>query len=229
FRFAKLWQASPTGMTGSFASGLIMGSVYGLGPLYAQMIGFDASRTAEFMGAMIIGGLMLQWPIGKISDLLDRRIVIAGVALASLVVSIGLVASGTSGGAGLLALIALFGGLSFTLYPLSVAYTNDHLGPEDLVPASGGLVMAYGIGAALGPLGGALVIEALGAGGLFVYNGAVSGLTLAFVLLRMRARASVPAAEQGAFTPMPRTSPVASELDPRMEGLERVKGIEPSS
>ncbi len=217
FRFAVLWRTSPTGMTGSFACGLIMGSVYGLGPLYAQRIGFDAQRTAEFMGALIIGGLLLQWPIGKISDRIDRRVVIAGVTAASVAVSLAIVGRDSGSGLVLLALTALFGGLSFTLYPLSVAYTNDHLAPSELVAASGGLIMAYGVGASLGPASASVAMNVFGAGGLFAYNAAVSGLMLLFVLWRMRARASVPMAEQGAFTPMPLTSPVVSELDPRAE------------
>ena len=174
FRFLRLWETSPTGMTIAFGCGVILGAFYGVGPLFAQLAGLDTQRTAEFMGAVIVGGLLLQWPMGKLSDLIDRRKVILGVAAGTAAACVGLMGLTADSGAALLLLGALFGGLSFTLYPLAVAYTFDYVRLEDLVPMSGGLIMAYGLGAAAGPAAASLTVFFGGAGGLFAFCGAVA-------------------------------------------------------
>ncbi len=217
FELGRLWGTSPTGMTASLASGALVGAFYGLGALFAQQSGLDRAATAEFMGAVIIGGLLLQWPIGKLSDRIDRRIVIAGVALGTALVCAALVGKDASHGRGLLLLAALYGGLAFTLYPLSVAYTNDFLDPEDLVPASGGLIVAYGIGAAVSPVAGAVVMDLMGPGGLFAYIGAVSLVLLAFIVYRITQRGAIDVEEQGDFQAMQRTTAVVYEMHPDAE------------
>ena len=217
FDFVQLWQTSPTGMATSMLSGLILGAFYTLGPVFAQLSSLDRSDIALFMSAVMIGGLVIQWPIGKLSDGRDRRaflfyinLILAGVCalLATLVLS----------GYGLIGGAIIFGGLSSTLYPLSVAYTNDFLDPEDLVPAAGGLVMAFGIGAIIGPPIAALVVELLGAGGLFVFCGAVGLAAAALIFWRMRQREAPPVEDQVDFQTVPRTSPIISKLDPRGNG-----------
>ena len=117
-------------------------------------------------------------------------------------------------GAGLLALGALFGGLSFTLYPLAVAYTNDYVEADDLVPASGGLMIAYGAGAAAGPIAGAVLMDAMGARGLFVFVAGVVVLLTLFIAWRVTQRPSRPVAEQGDYQTIQRTSPVVYEMYP---------------
>ena len=117
----------------------------------------------------------------------------------------------------MLLLAALYGGLAFTLYPLAVAYTNDYLEPEDLVPASGGLIVAYGIGAAAGPVIGALAMDMLGPGGLFVYIGAMSMVLLAFIVYRITQRGAIDVGDQGDFQAMQRTTAVVYEMHPDAE------------
>src|SRR3546814_1802147 len=85
----------------------------------------------------------------------------------------------------LLALGALFGGLSFALYPLCVAFANDRLLPSERVTASGQLVLLYSAGAALGPLGAAAAMTLAGAGGLFLFIALGAAAMLAFVLWRL--------------------------------------------
>lgn len=217
FRFRELWAVSPTGMTASLATGVLIGAFYGVGPLYAQATGLDTRATSEFMGAVIIGGLALQYPLGRLSDIVDRRKVIAGVCLLLAVVCAVLFGWSAATGVWLFVLGAGFGGLAFALYPLGVAYTNDRLDPSELVPAAGGLLMAYGIGAIFGPMCGALAMDWLGAGGLFAFCGTVAGLTLGIVGWRMTTREAMPVEEQGDFAAVPRTSPLATELDPRYD------------
>ncbi len=217
FQLGRLWGTSPTGMTASLASGAMIGAFYGLGALFAQQAGLNRAATAEFMGAVIMGGLILQWPIGKASDRIDRRIVIAVVAIATCAVCLAMIGKDVTHGRGLLALGALFGGLSFTLYPLAVAYTNDYLDPEDLVPASGGLIVAYGIGAAAGPIIGSVAMDAMGPGGLFIYIAAISVLLTVFIVYRITQRGTIDVADQGDFQAMQRTSTVVYEMHPDAE------------
>jgi MFS family permease len=216
FDFVRLWRTSPTGMVVSLISGLILGAFYGVGPVFAQYSGFDSAGTAMFMSAVIIGGLVMQWPIGKISDGRDRRGVIVGIIIALVVVCIVMVGRNPTGYE-LIALAIAFGSLSCALYPLSVAYTNDHLEPEDLMPAAGGLVMAYGLGAIVGPPVAAVTIEWLGAKGLFVFCGTVALAAAMLVFWRMRHRQAPPMEDQVDFQAMARTSPIIGELDPRGE------------
>src|SRR5690606_18419706 len=105
------------------------------------------------------------------------------------------------------------GGLSFALYPLCVAHTNDHLSAKQRVSASGGLVLTYSVGAAAGPTAGAGVMMAAGSGGLFLFIGACALLTLLFALWRQIRREPVPTGLHRPYPSLPRTTPVASELD----------------
>jgi len=217
FNIVKLWKTSPTGMTSALAAGVILGAFYGVGPLFAQLTGLDRAALASFMSATIIGGLVLQWPVGRFSDDRDRRSVMLGICGGVVLICFALMGKDIHYGSALLVLGALFGGLSFTLYPLAVAYTNDYLETEDLVPASGGLVMAYGLGAALGPLGASGAVQVFGGGGLFGFCALVAvGLSL-LIIVRMRQRAAMATEDQSDFLMVPRTSPVATEMDPRGE------------
>ncbi len=217
YRFLRLWETSPTGMTVAFGCGVILGAFYGVGPLFAQLLGLDASRTAEFMGAVIVGGLALQWPAGRLSDFVDRRRVILGIAAGTGIASVVLMSLTADQGAALLLVGALFGGLAFTLYPLGVAYAFDYVCLEDLVPMSGGLIMAYGLGAAAGPAAAAIMVGVSGAGGLFAFCSLVALAISVFVVRRMLVRETLPIEDQGEFQAMPRTSQVIYEIDPRRE------------
>ncbi|WP_229682843.1 MFS transporter [Siccirubricoccus deserti] len=216
FPARRLWVASPLGVVGTVASGLVLGSVYALGPVFARdAAGFEAQGAALFMGVLITGGVLLQWPLGRLSDAFDRRRVIVAT-LALLVVAALLVASAAEGGGvALLGSAAFFGGVAFALYPLCAAHTNDHLARDERVAASGGLVLAYSSGATAGPLLTSAVMMALGGWGLFLFAALVGLLGLVFAAWRLFARAPVPAERQGAFQPLPGTTPTAAPLDPR--------------
>ncbi len=218
FGFRELYAISPLGVFGCFASGLILGAFFALGPYFAHQIGLDVGGTTQFMGATIVGGLVLQWPIGRLSDRFDRRTVLVWLCVGIFLIS--LAVSALTGGSVplLLVLAAAFGGGVFTLYPLSAAHANDYIDRAHLVPASGGLLIAYAVGAGFGPLGAAALMGLSGPIGLFEFTGAVALLTALYALWRMRRRAAVE--DQAPFQPLPRTTPVAYELDPRAEPAE---------
>lgn len=217
FKIGRLWGISPTGMTTSMLSGVIMGAFYGVGALFAEQSGLDKAQTAQFMGAVIIGGLILQYPIGKLSDKYDRRLIILGVAVGTALICFALINHGRANGMGLLLLSTMFGGFSFTLYPLAVAYTNDFLTAEDLVPASGGLIVAFGAGAALGPVIASVMMGVFGASGLFGFVGAVSIILAIFITFRITQRITPVIEDAGEFQPMQNTSAVIYEIHPESE------------
>lgn len=222
FGFRELYSVSPLGVVGAFAAGMILGAFYGLGPYFARQVGLSLFGTTQFMGLVIFGGLLLQWPIGRVSDRFDRRTVLVGLAIAIALVSVGMVVTAGRAGVEFMGLGVLFGGVSFTLYPLCVAHANDQIKGEGFVRTSGGLIVAYGVGAALGPLGASALMNVQGPGALFAFTGVVALTTAVFAVWRMQRRAAVPLADQAEFQALPRTTPVLCEMDPRAEPEEAV-------
>ncbi len=212
----KLYAASPLGIVGTIASGLILGAVYALGPVFARNeADLGTSGAALFMSVVIAGGVLLQWPLGRLSDAFDRRRVIIATLAALTAAGAAVPLAASAGDVALLGAAGLFGGFAFSLYPLCVAHTNDHLARADRIAASGGLVLAFSVGATAGPLLGSAAMSALGAAGLFVFAAGVGAAAFLFGLWRLQARGPVPSEHQGPFQPLPRTTPVAAPLDPR--------------
>lgn len=210
--FRELYQVSPLGIVGAFLTGMMLGAFYAMGAVYARRSGLDLATTTLFMSMVIMGGVALQWPLGRLSDRMDRRKVIVigfgGTLAASLAIAL------TTGTAPLMIFGALFGGLGFALYPLCVAHTNDHLSPGQRVAASGGLVLLYSLGAAIGPSLGALAMNVMGTAGLFLFVAVCAGAALVFGLWRQARSEPVPAHLQETYVVLPRTTPMSAALDP---------------
>lgn len=213
----RLYEISPTGVIGSLMSGVILGAFFGLAPYYATAIGLDAAQTGTMMTAAILGGLVMQFPIGRLSDRLDRRKVIAGVSLCLALVAGLIAAFGTISYPLLLVLAIAFGGVSFTLYPLSAANANDYADLKDTVATGRGLLVSYSAGAILGPLGAAILIFAIAPSGLFIFSGVIAFLTFVFTVLRIGQREAAPSEDHAPFQPLPRTTPEILALDPRAD------------
>lgn len=223
FGMGMLFTSSPLGTVGAVTTGLMLGAFYGLAAVQVRRFGLNLTETANFMMIVILGGVALQWPLGRLSDRYDRRQVIVLSFAATLCVSLAISLLG-SAGPWLLVLGAIFGGLSFALYPLCVAHCNDRLVAAQRLAASGRLVLLYSIGAALGPIGGALFMTGWGTGGLFLFIALCAGGTAAYGLWRQMAAPSVPAPEQQDFQILPRTTPIASLLDPNTPDAPAVGG-----
>ena len=213
--FRQLYQLSPLGVAGVVGTGLVNGSFYGLGPIFARDIGFDDAGIANFMGITIIAGLLLQWPVGKLSDIFDRRTVLTAVFASVALVSVAMIAAIRVHPMWVLAAGALYGGLSFTTYSLAVSHACDFIKSDDLVKATGSFVMAYGIGAILGPLVAAWAMSLAGPSALFGYTAVINALLASFALYRMTRRKAMPKDQQGQFVGLPQTTPMVEDLDPR--------------
>lgn len=206
----KLYEISPLGLVGTLGVGIAHGSFLGMGAVYAQRMGFSQEQIASFMAALIFGGVVLQLPIGRLSDYVDRRTFITGVTFLAAVSA--LICNGLDGESinTLFFFSFIFGGSSLSLYSLCVAHTNDYLKPEQMVMASSSLTLVVGIGACLGPFSVSTMMNGFGANGFFLYLALIHGAIGGFALYRVFTRKSVPLEEQNPYVPLTsRESPVA--------------------
>lgn len=220
---------APAGVTGVLVAGIAIGAFISLAPLYAMREGLDTAALSRYMSFSVVCAVLLQWPAGWLSDRLGRLTVLAGLL-------------GAGGVAALL--VAVFGNLSIPLmflssglffavatsmYPVSVALTNDQLPNDQLVAACAGLLRIYGVGTIAGPLIGAWLMGLFGAPALFVFISACLLAGALAVQYRFRAADTVPLEEQGDYAPVvPVSSPVIVELDPRNEEFEAHHPGEPA-
>jgi len=189
-RLGDLYRISPLGVVGVFCSGLVNSAFFGMGPVFAKGIGLDVVHISFFMASATFAGLLLQWPLGRFSDRIDRRWVLsaAGVATAAGCAGIGFFSGQAT--LPLYAAAAVYGAFAFTIYSLSAAHTNDFAPRDRLVQVASGLLIVYGVGATLGPMLAALIMGQLGPRGLFVWSGLVALTLGVYALYRMRQRAA---------------------------------------
>ena len=212
FSMQRLYAASPLGIVGTFATGAMLGAFYALGAVYVQRIGLPLSQVAIFTFCVIAGGVALQYPLGLLSDRFDRRrVLITCFMIVALLSSVTAFSQMPILGTFLLG--GLFGGFAFALYPICVAHSNDHLGEEERVGASSGLVLTYSAGAVSGPLLGSAGMSIMGTPGLFAVIGAIAAGGALFGIWRTIARAPVPSIDQQSFQSLPRTTPMAAVLE----------------
>jgi MFS family permease len=179
---------------------MVTATFFALGPVYAQRIGLSIRDISYFMTAAVIGTVLLQGPIGALSDRYDRRTILTLVTILTSLSALLCIPAERISTTVLFAAVALFGGLAFPLYSICIAYTNDHLKPNQMIAASGALVLVGGIGAITGPLLFAVIMDAFGHQSLFWSIAAIHGLTGLFAIFRMFLRAPVPMARQGPST-----------------------------
>ena len=213
----NLYHTSPLGVVGATVAGLVNGALFGMGAVFAGRVGMSDAGIAAFMGATIIGGAVLQWPIGHYSDNRDRRGVIYGVcAIAGMLAAAGFFAARWSEPV-LIALGFVYGGFVFTIYGLAVAHVNDRLESSRLLEASGGLLLLYGIGAAIGPTAAGIIMDLLGPGSLMTYFAVLLIGLAVFAAHRMRVAPPLPAEAQSNYVSVAGGSQAVLKLDPRVE------------
>ncbi len=211
FNFRIAWRAAPLAMVSSGFSGLVLGAFWGLMPLFGSMMGMAPTAIGVMMSAAILGGALGQLPIGYYSDRHDRRKVLLAVMVLGAFGSALLVPLSES--LLLLIVMAFWGAMAFSIYPISVAYMVDRVAPENMLSGSSAVLMLFGLGAAIGPALAGALMELFGHDALPLYLVVVL-LALVFVLaLDIRRHASAPDVEgHGHFTPMQRSTPQVLEM-----------------
>ena len=195
----ELYRNSPLGVVGVTLSGLISAIIFSMGPVYARLRGLETSGVATFMAVSILAAVLTQYPVGRLSDRIDRRTVIAIVCTLATMVAGSIVAFPHMPHAAFLALAALFSGLVLTLYSLSVSHVNDKLEPTQMVAASSALLLLNGTAAALGPVLSGGLIASFGPPAYFALLGTLTGALAIYDLWRKSRRTPVPPSQKGPF------------------------------
>jgi MFS family permease len=198
-RYRDLYRNSPLGVVAVAMSGMISSIIFSMGPVYAHLTGFGTRGVAEFMSVSILAAVVTQYPVGRLSDRIDRRTVIASACLLATLVAAILVAFGSLPRPLFLALAALFSGSALTLYSLSVSHVNDQLEPAQMVAASSALLLINGMAAAAGPVLAGSVMAVAGPRGYFAMLGTLTGALTVYDLWRKARRRAVPHAPKAPF------------------------------
>ena len=204
-----LLRVTPLGIVGCFATGIANGVILGMAAVYARRVGLDVGAVSAFMVAVVLGGAVLQWPIGKLSDVIDRRKVILVTALLAAVAALAMQLAAGFGLAVFLLGGAVMGGLVLSLYSLFLAYTNDWLDPRQMIGASSTLVLAYGAGAIFGPSGAGWLMDRFGPAGFAGYLAVIHAGIALFAAYRMTRRAAPADQEDYVAAPI-QTSPTGA-------------------
>jgi MFS family permease len=213
-RIGHLYALSPVGMVGCVAFGLTVGSFWALGPVFAYMIYGNTTGVAAFMCTVVLAGALGQWPLGRLSDQLDRRWILALASVGAAFAGGAMMLTLESWGHLLLLPAFLFGFCTLPLYALSVAHMNDSADPAEYVETAGGLLFVFGLGAITGPIIVSIVIAILGLGGLFAFTTLIhAGLAL-FIVYRIRQRARTPAEERTDFVSALQRAQTVANIDP---------------
>ena len=222
---ARLLAISPTALAGAFVMGAVVGAFFGMGPVASQQSGFSDAETGAILSAALIGALVFQWPLGWLSDRMDRRVIILGSGLGGVLLS-GLLVWTLSDDNGMLviALCFLLGGALLPLYSICLAEVNDRIDESELIAAASGFVLVYGIGSAVGPFAAGLVMGQVGPAGLFYFMAGALGLFAAFDAVRIHRREKTAEADKQSFVAMPSTSHAALPL--HEHGPDRAEGEE---
>lgn len=211
----RAWAISPVAAIGCIAVGVTNSAFRTLSPVYAQDVGMSVADVATFVSVSIIGGALIQYPLGYASDRYDRRTVLlitTGLAMTSAL------ALGTFAGNDRLLnflLVFIFGSFALPLFSLSAAHANDRAGKGEFVMLNAALMLFYSFGAIGGPFAAAAVMEWFGPHSLFRFSAAVYFVFIAIILYRMRARAPAPEGQRGRFTALLRTSTIFARLAQR--------------
>ncbi|MBA4098664.1 MAG: MFS transporter [Rhodospirillum sp.] len=181
-KLGEVLRAAPVAVVGCFVAGINSGAFFGLMPVFGQASGLPVFKISSYIALAIFGGMLLQVPVGKVSDKFDRRVVagLCALAFAVLAGTIHLVRATPA----FEPLWLLLGGFMSVIYPVCVAHANDRMPAERAVAVSGRLILISGVGSALGPLLGSAVMSVFGIVGLFYFMAATASLFAAFALAR---------------------------------------------
>ena len=216
-KFSELYQISPLGFVGALLIGFSHSALFGLGAVYAKGSGLTNFEVSLFIVIITIFGALFQWPIGLVSDKIDRRIILIIVSLIASVTCILILGASFISTLLVFFLLAFYSGMSLPTYSLAIAHTNDFIKPDEIVAVSAALAVLVGCGSVLGPLFASYFMSIFGPNGLFVFL-FLTHLSLGLYGIYRMAIRSKPKNMESQYTPLPRTiTPVGMELNPKAE------------
>ena len=209
----SLVTVSPLGCVGMFLLGGVFSAQFGMASVYGAEAGLSVAQISIFVATFFVGSVLLQYPIGWISDRMDRRLLIV---ITSIIGAAGSILGMMFGHMFPVLLVAAFvvGGMSNPLYSLLIAHTNDFLEHEDMAAASGGMLFINGLGAIMGPIiTGWMMGTALGPGGFYLFTAVLFIVLAVYATYRATVRPAVPVDETGNYVPMsPAATTIAAEI-----------------
>ena len=215
-----LYRTSPVAAIAAFSVGMANGSFGTLAPVYGYQRGLDASGIALLFAVAAILGAAAQIPFGRLSDHIDRRLVLIGLSGAAAIIGALTVIINPEAGWVMYVLFAAYGFAANPIYAVAVAHANDFAKDGDFAKIAGGMLLILGVGLAIGPAVASLIMGAWSPVGLFIVTAAFHGALAITAFLRMRVRKSVDAAGRAPFRPMDSGKGVTPEsivLDPRAD------------
>jgi len=184
FRLARVVAASQVAMVGAFFGGLVTGGFWALGPVVASVNGLEKEQIGMFMAVTILGGTVFQYPVGRLSDRVDRRYVIAGLALLGVLTCLLAAVLLSYSPKAIYATMFIFGGMTFPLYSLCLAHANDNTSLS-LMEIASGVLMMNSAGSVFGPLIVAFLIGYTDHA-LFIVSAMALALLLCWTLYRIQ-------------------------------------------
>lgn len=197
-----LWRNSPVAVFAVFWVGVSNAAFGTLAAVYAQNVGLVLAAVSFFISIPILAGAIIQMPVGLMSDRMDRRKVLVGVAALALVADLGFILLTPEGRTMNLTLAALLGGSIYAMYPVIVAHANDHAEPGTAIQISGGLLLTFGIGSIIGPTVAGLAMAEVGIRALFIITAVSHGMVILYTLWRISKREAVADADKSSFQPI---------------------------
>jgi len=217
----RVYHVSPLAVIGMGFNGMTSAVIFGMGAVYANKLGMPLNKVALFMSSIMVGALLLQYPIGKLSDIFDRRTVILVVQILATVTALfGFVSENIDFSMLLLAGL-VYGGVHTPLYSLYIAHANDYLTPKQIIATSSMLVLINGVGAVLGaPIVG-YCMKIFGPSAFFPTMAVMHFIMTGIVIIRMQIREAMPVEAQAPFVAVPeRATAIATSLLPEAEWTE---------
>jgi MFS family permease len=206
----RLFRLAPTALVSALLSGLALGAFWGLLPLYAVARGLGVGGIGTYMSVAIAGGVVLQWPLGRFSDRIDRRLALSLIsATAALAALVNLLLPNV--GAAAMVVIFVFGGMSFTLYPIAVAHLVDYVDRDELLAASSTVLLVNGVGSAVGPLVAGALMNLLQPQLLFVWFAVLDLMIASYAFYRFIHRKREVTSDDN-FVPLVNTTPSSLDL-----------------
>jgi MFS family permease len=214
---AELRDVSQVALVGATVAGVANSAFFALGAVFAFRAGMPMQEIATFMSVVMIGGALLQLPLGIASDRFGRRRVLTYICFSAAALGLIILLLSSRWASGNWVAAFLYGGATFVVYPLSVAHANDRIVKKQLFDVDRGLLAAYGRGAVIGPVLAGLFMDRMGPAGLFVFTAVLLVLFGLFLISRRRRVPTAQNMQRKRFVPLVRTSEAALSLHPRSE------------